>query len=240
MSQVLTADEMRRLERAYMDSGAVTGLELMERAGRGVTQAIFEMWPELAEAPGRALVLCGPGNNGGDGYVVARLLAARGWDVAAVQFGDPAKLPPDAGANHLAWADIGPVRPYGPSAIIIDEKTLFIDALFGIGQTRPLGAALEGDAAHVALVCGISPTAHAVAIDIPSGVNSDTGDCLGDFQLFADLTVTFHALKPCHQRAEAKKRCGKVVVKDIGLPHAAPGSQTGSGTGNGSGSGTGI
>lgn len=228
MSEVLTAEDMRRLERGYMDSGAVTGLELMERAGRGVAEAIFETWPELARSPSRALVLCGPGNNGGDGYVVARLLAARGWDVTAVQFGDPGKLPPDARTNHLAWEKIGPVLPYGPGAVVIDETTLFIDALFGIGQTRSLGAALEGDAAHVALVCGVSPAAHAVAIDIPSGVNSDTGECLGDYQFFADLTVTFHALKPCHQETEAKKRCGKVVVKDIGLPHAVPGSGAGS------------
>ena len=79
--ELLTAAQMRAIEQAAIDSGEVTGLELMEGAGRGVVEAIFEWRPELAASPGRAAVLCGPGNNGGDGFVLARLLHGQGWEV---------------------------------------------------------------------------------------------------------------------------------------------------------------
>jgi len=111
MTDLLTAAQMRALETAGISAGRVTGLELMERAGRGVLDAVFGEWPDLAAAPHRALVLCGPGNNGGDGFVVARLLKERGWDVAVFLSGDPAKLPPDAGANYRRWAGLGETRP---------------------------------------------------------------------------------------------------------------------------------
>ena len=81
MTELLTAAQMRAIEQAAIESGEVTGLELMERAGRGVVEAIFEEWPELAKTPHRAVILCGPGNNGGDGFVVARLLKEWGWEV---------------------------------------------------------------------------------------------------------------------------------------------------------------
>ena len=101
MTELLTAAQMRAIERAAIESGEVTGLELMERAGRGVVEAVFEEWPDLAKAPHRAVVLCGSGNNGGDGFVVARLLKDWGWEGEVVLYGDPAKLPPDAKANLL-------------------------------------------------------------------------------------------------------------------------------------------
>ena len=81
MTELLTAAQMRAIEQAAIASGEVTGLELMERAGRGVVEAIFEEWPELKATSYRAVVLCGPGNNGGDGFVVARLLKDWGWEV---------------------------------------------------------------------------------------------------------------------------------------------------------------
>jgi hydroxyethylthiazole kinase-like uncharacterized protein yjeF len=81
MTELLTAAQMRAIEAEAIASGAVTGLELMERAGAGVVEAIFAEWPALATAPHRAVVLCGPGNNGGDGFVVARLLKEAGWEV---------------------------------------------------------------------------------------------------------------------------------------------------------------
>ncbi|WP_333847902.1 NAD(P)H-hydrate epimerase, partial [Phaeobacter italicus] len=134
MTDLLTSAQMRAIEQAAIDSGEVSGLELMERAGQGVVEAIFEEWPELAEpveagrgaSPSssighsdqsrnqgrppeylekgeslrRAVVLCGPGNNGGDGFVVARLLKERCWEVEVFLYGDPDKLPPDAKANY--------------------------------------------------------------------------------------------------------------------------------------------
>ena len=94
MTELLTAAQMRAIEAAAIASGEVTGLELMERAGRGVVEAIFEEWPELAQTSHRAVVLCGPGNNGGDGFVVARLLKQWGWEVEVFLYGDPADNPP--------------------------------------------------------------------------------------------------------------------------------------------------
>jgi hydroxyethylthiazole kinase-like uncharacterized protein yjeF len=99
MTELLTAAQMRALEQAAIDSGEVTGLELMERAGRGVVEAIFEEWPELKATSHRAVVLCGPGNNGGDGFVVARLLKEWGWEVEVFLCGSAEKLPPDARVN---------------------------------------------------------------------------------------------------------------------------------------------
>ena len=212
---VLTADEMRAIERDAMDSGQVTGLELMERAGAGVVEAVFEEWPELENGPKKAVIICGPGNNGGDGFVISRLLNDRGWSVEVYLFGKPRKLPPDARANYDRWARLGPVHPFedGP---VLSEGLLVVDAMFGIGQTRPLSNEMEEFAAHAMTITGLTDS-RMVAVDVPSGINSDTGEALGGFQFFSELTVTFHAKKPCHLNADALKRCGKVVVKDIGL-----------------------
>ncbi|MEO0655524.1 MAG: NAD(P)H-hydrate epimerase, partial [Pseudomonadota bacterium] len=103
MTELLTAEQMRAIEQAAIESGEVTGLELMERAGRGVVEAIFEEWPELAATSHRAVVLCGPGNNGGDGYVVARLLAERGWTVDLFAYGEPGRQGPDAAEARRRW-----------------------------------------------------------------------------------------------------------------------------------------
>lgn len=215
MADVITADEMRCLEKAAMASGSVTGLDLMERAGRGVVDAIFETWPEFRTGARKALILCGPGNNGGDGYVVARHLKEAGWQVTLRAFGDPDKLPPDALANFRRWSVLGETGVFEDGQVIEDED-LIVDALFGIGQTRALPEFMQSFAAHAALMTGIGE-ARLVAIDIPSGVESDSGAPLGEFQFFADLTVTFHCMKPCHIDEEGAKRAGQVVVRDIGL-----------------------
>ena len=110
MTELLTAAQMRAVEQAAIDSGDVTGLDLMERAGAGVVEAIFEWRPELAEGERKAVVLCGPGNNGGDGFVVARLLKQRGWTVDVFLYGDEAKLPPDAAENARRWRELGEVK----------------------------------------------------------------------------------------------------------------------------------
>ena len=140
MAELLTAAQMRAIEQAAIDSGEVTGLELMERAGKGVVEAIFEEWPELAEASHRAVVLCGPGNNGGDGFVVARLLKECGWEVEVFLYGDASRLPPDARVNYDRWGEMGEVLP-----LTLDNGGKFscpfggvlVDALFGTGLVRP-------------------------------------------------------------------------------------------------------
>ena len=124
MTELLTAAQMRAIERAAIESGEVTGLELMERAGQGVVEAILEWRPELATAPHRAVVLCGPGNNGGDGFVVARLLKQRGWEVDVFLYGDEAKLPPDAAENCRRWREFGEIRPVADFAIPKGEQDL--------------------------------------------------------------------------------------------------------------------
>ncbi|MGB8815586.1 MAG: NAD(P)H-hydrate epimerase, partial [Paracoccaceae bacterium] len=101
--ELLTAAQMKAIEAAAIASGEVTGLELMERAGRGVVAAIFEEWPELAAGSFRAVVLCGPGGNGGDGFVVARLLREWGWEVEVYLYGTPEGMPPDARVNYERW-----------------------------------------------------------------------------------------------------------------------------------------
>lgn len=248
MSDLLTAAQMRALEQAAIESGDVSGLELMERAGRGVVEAVFEAWPELAEAGGagpqsdgevseqkirKAVVLCGPGNNGGDGYVIARLLRECGWQVEAFAFGDPDRLPPDAQENHRRWTKGGGVVL--PAAELRPDTwgrppELFIDALFGTGLARPLDPVTV--ARPLADVQAWKERTGAdtkfVAVDIPSGLCADSGRDLG-VGCFYDLTVTFHTAKPGHYLGEGAARCGRVKVVDIGLPPDAARRRFGTG-----------
>lgn len=224
MTEVLTSAQMRAVERAAIDSGAVTGLELMERAGAGVVAAVLAEWPDLATGPHRAVVLCGPGNNGGDGFVVARLLAERGWEVEVFLYGDPERMPPDARRNHDRWCRLGPVAPLPFAALpgLRGGEGVVVDALFGIGLSRGLGA----DLAQGVLMAFDRPEFfdwRRVAIDVPSGLCADSGRMLTDdarrgptFRV--DLTVTFHRLKPGHVLEAGPRHCGRVVGCDIGLP----------------------
>ncbi|MDZ7709202.1 MAG: NAD(P)H-hydrate dehydratase [Roseovarius sp.] len=216
MTDLLTAAQMRALETAEISAGRVTGLELMERAGRGVIEAVFGEWPDLAAAPHRAVVLCGPGNNGGDGFVVARLLKERGWEVAVFLLGDAEKLPPDAAANSRRWAEMGDIHPLGEAgeAGAAGEAALVVDALFGTGLARPL----EGLVRDVVTRRG----GRVVAIDIPSGLCADSGRVLGA-AMRADLTVAFHTAKPGHYLCDGPDHCGTLRVADIGLPRGAGG-----------------
>ncbi len=228
MTELLTAAQMRAIEQAAIESGQVTGLELMERAGRGVVEAVFEEWPELARAPHRAVVLCGPGNNGGDGFVVARLLKDWGWEVTVFLYGRTDKLPPDARANYVRWAEMGDVAEWNDTAIedLLDRRAndLVIDALFGTGLTRPMpDDTLRTWHGFVPTVTHNDPATRPkyVAIDAPSGLCADSGANLGGFP--ADLTVTFHRAKVGHYLIREGRYgggpglSGKIVVKDIGL-----------------------
>lgn len=206
---MLTAGQMRSLEADAIAAGRVSGLTLMDRAGAGVVDAILDQWPDLADAPGRAVVLCGPGNNGGDGYVVARLLAARGWEVGVFALGDPARLPPDARANHDRWAATGSVDPLAQAPAALPGADLVVDALFGIGLARGL------DPAVCAVLAAVPSGACRVAVDLPSGRDTDSGAVLGACAFDADLAVTFHAPKPVHGVLAAEGVA--VAIVDIGL-----------------------
>ncbi|MEQ8255451.1 MAG: NAD(P)H-hydrate dehydratase [Roseovarius confluentis] len=221
MTELLTAAQMRAIEEAAIASGEATGLDLMERAGRGVVAAVFEEWPDLAAAPHRAVVLCGPGNNGGDGFVVARLLKEWGWDVEVFLYGDPAKLPPDARVNYQRWSAMGKVGDMSRDIEHREKSDLFVDAVFGTGLSRPV----EGGLAQVLVAFdGFRESRHVrtVAVDIPSGLCADSGRAMGTFAN-ADLTVSFHEAKLGHYLSRGAQQAGKLVVKSIGLSQdAAP------------------
>ena len=232
MAELLTSAQMRAIEAAAIESGAVTGLELMERAGRGVVEAIFEEWPELAAGSFRAVVLCGPGNNGGDGFVVARLLRERGWEVEVFLYGDPARMPPDARVNYERWRGMGEVyaivapQDDGDLLSFLAQKKdqIVVDALFGTGLVRPILDPL------LSVLRWLDDTmdeavSHYVAVDIPSGLCADSGRPLQRWLRKADLTVTFHSAKLGHFLADGPRYCGRLVVEDIGLrPIARPAS----------------
>ncbi|WP_327787122.1 NAD(P)H-hydrate epimerase [Rhabdonatronobacter sediminivivens] len=206
---------MRAVEGAAIESGAVTGLQLMERAGAGVLEAVFATWPDLAQAGARAVVLCGPGNNGGDGFVVARLLHAHGWKVALHLFGDPDALTPDAAENARRWAGLGATLP--PDALTpeaLAQAQLVVDALFGTGLTRPLDAPVFQRLAR--MLDDARP--RVVAVDIASGLSADTGlPPAGGVVIPADMTVSFHRPKRGHVTGQGPERSGKLVIADIGL-----------------------
>ncbi|WP_296766398.1 NAD(P)H-hydrate dehydratase [Sediminimonas sp.] len=228
MAELLTAAQMRAIERAAIESGAVTGLELMERAGRGVVEAVFEEWPDLAQAPHKAVVLCGPGNNGGDGFVVARLLGEWGWQVEVFLYGSPDKLPPDAKTNYERWGALGEVNQLDPARLFgadggVKHADLWVDALFGTGLARPLS-----DEALIRGVTSLNEVSSlglvkVVAVDIPSGVCADSGRVLEcseksvETGVHADLSVSFHRAKAGHFLADGSRCSLGLIVKDIGL-----------------------
>lgn len=218
MTQIVTSAQMRAIERAAMDAAEVSGLNLMEQAGYGVFDAILAKWPALAERAHNARVLCGPGNNGGDGFVIARLLQARGWQVEVMLLGDPQNLPRDARSNYERWCLVGEVIPLpsDPEKFEAWDIDLVVDALFGIGLTRPL----EIDPAHHLPDWDMRQALgrpYVVAVDLPSGLCADSGRPIGPHVFWADLTVTFHALKCGHVLGLGPELCGRVAIKDLGL-----------------------
>lgn len=186
-------------EMARADQLAGNGPALMEAAGRAVARAI-----QARFRPCRVLVLAGPGNNGGDGYVAARQLERAGWDVAVAPLAPP-RPGSDAAGAAARWR--GPMR--APTADAIARAGLVVDALFGAGLARPLEPELAD------LLRGI--TTPLVAVDVPSGVCGATGAVRG-YAPQAALTVTFFRRKPGHLLNPGRDLCGEVVLADIGLP----------------------
>jgi len=201
--ELLTTEQMARADRAAIECG-VPGATLMENAGRAVAHTLDGRVPR-----GRVAVLCGPGNNGGDGFVAARHLRALGWDVRLALLGDAGKLKGDA-AHHAGLWD-GPVETLDPA--VLDGADAVVDALFGAGLTRPL------DGAPRAVVAEVNRRAlPAVAVDIPSGVSGDDGAVLGDTAVQALVTTTFFRKKPGHLLLPGAALCGDVACVDIGIP----------------------
>jgi NAD(P)H-hydrate epimerase len=204
---LLTPQEMAQADAFALASGRSTEA-LMLAAGEAVAAAIAARW-----SPRKVLVACGPGNNGGDGFVAARALREVGWTVRVSLLGDPALLK-GAAAHHAArWTDS--VVALSPSEV--GDAELLLDAIFGAGLARPITGAAAETLAAVATT-GI-PT---VAVDIPSGVDGATGAVRG-LAAAADLTVTFFRKKPGHLLLPGRRLCGDTVVADIGIPGAALG-----------------
>jgi hydroxyethylthiazole kinase-like uncharacterized protein yjeF len=199
--QILTVAQTGAADAAAIAAGT-PGTVLMERAGAAIADAIGERF-----RPQPLVVLCGPGNNGGDGYVVARLLQARGWPVEVRALAEP--VTHDAQAARAGWqGTVGDIGPDFPPA-------LYLDAMFGAGLSRPL----DGVAAQAAQRLAAHPEA-VVAVDVPSGLPGDTGKPKGPC-ISASLTVTFHAKKPTHVLEPGRSRCGDILVADIGLGETA-------------------
>src|ERR1700761_9599201 len=190
---------MRRADALAVKAG-VPSLDLMENAGRAVADAIAARF-----VPCRVVVLCGPGNNGGDGFVVARLLAAQGFEVLVATEGD---YKGDAAAMAAQW---GGVR-VAVSSSALDDAALIVDALFGAGLSRPL------DGKYRALVEAMNQShIPVIAVDVPSGVDGDSGQICG-IAVRADITITFFRMKPAHLLLPGRDLCGEVLLADIGIP----------------------
>ena len=196
---ILTVADLAAADRAAIERGASI-MSLMERAGEAVADAV-----RMRYARRPIVIWCGPGDNGGDGYVAARHLRRRGWPVVV----EAASSPSSEGCRWAAARWKGEVRPVSGD---LTSGTLYVDALFGAGLSRPL----EGEIARLARASH-ARQAPIVAIDTPSGILGDTGRALGDAAFQAELTVTFHRRKPAHVLIEGRKACGEIVVADIGL-----------------------
>ena len=185
-------------------AGGVAGLTLMERAGAAVEDAVAGRHP----VGSRVVVLAGPGNNGGDGFVAARLLAQRGFNVDLMLAGEVARLKGDAAAAAAKWK--GPVAPPQPDGFA--NARVIVDALFGAGLDRPA----EGHA-RAMIEAMNAQAAPILAIDLPSGINGSTGAVMGT-AVKATQSVTFFRKKVGHMLLPGRLHCGRVSVADIGIP----------------------
>ena len=201
---LLSVDEMYAADAAAVEQG-VYSIDLMEAAGRAVVREIRTRWEKRPVA-----VLAGPGNNGGDGFVAARLLADAGWPVRLGLLGSVDRLSGDAAVNAGRWQ--GEVAALNVD--LLEKKPLVVDAMFGAGLTRPL------DGAPLTVAEAINGQhLDCVAVDIPSGVHGDSGAVMGAAPR-AQVTVTFFRPKPGHYLLPGRDLTGDVVIADIGIPDA--------------------
>ena len=199
--EVLTTAEMQRADRLTIAAGT-PGFALMLSAGQAVAEAAMELVEE-----GPIIVIAGPGNNGGDGFVAAAELAARGREVSVILSCELDSLKGDAASAAKGWKY--PVLPFNPQAI--GRPALIIDALFGAGLDRPV----KGEP-HDMIAAINANGAPVVAVDLPSGINGDSGAVMG-IAVRATETVTFFRRKPGHLLLPGRIWCGRVRVADIGI-----------------------
>src|SRR3954451_23331046 len=200
--EVLTTTEMERADRLTIAAGT-PGFALMMSAGQAVAEAAMDLVEQ-----GSILVVAGRGNNGGDGFVAAAELAARGREVSVVLLCERDSLQGDAASAARGWKY--PVLPFNPQAI--GKPALIIDALFGAGLNRPV----KGEP-HDMIEAINANGAPVLSVDLPSGINGDTGAVM-DVAVRATETVTFFRRKPGHLLLPGRLHCGETRVADIGIP----------------------
>ena len=192
----------------------ISGRDLMEAAGESVAKAIMARWDKR-----KVLVFAGPGNNGGDGFVVARLLKAAKWPVQVYLLGDKANLKGDAAANAKRWrAKVLPLDAALEGLVDGADDVLVVDALFGAGLSKPLKGASKTLAELLGLRRNEGSAPPVISVDMPSGLHGDTGCALKGMAFQADLTVTFCRPKPGHLLMPGRMLCGELLVADIGIP----------------------
>lgn len=216
--KVLTSREMQRVDRLTNERFGVPSLTLMENAGCAVVDFLVERFAPLE--PHRITVVCGQGNNGGDGFVAARLLRARGLKPRVILLAEPGAVKGDAAVNLRRLAESGAPEVAGNEAAwqrlkaSLTDTTLLVDAILGTGVSRPL----EGFLLEVVRDINSSfPASRVVAVDLPTGVAADTGELIGE-SVCAGFSVTFTAPKRAHVFPPACERVGVWVVKPIGTP----------------------
>ena len=204
MIELLTISEMAEADRLAI-AGGVAGIKLMENAGRAVADAVVRLNPRPVSA---VCVVAGSGNNGGDGFIAAQVLAERGYPVRVLLLGELGKLKGDAAEAARRWQ--GQTLAARPEAL--EGCDVIVDALFGAGLDRPV----EGQAA--ALIAAMNASGvPIVAADLPSGINGASGAVMG-CAVRAMKTVTFFRRKPGHMLLPGRLHCGSVHVADIGIP----------------------
>jgi hydroxyethylthiazole kinase-like uncharacterized protein yjeF len=200
--ELLTPEEMAEADRLTVDAGPFGGMDLMRRAGAAVASVVLERYPAAA----RVHVLCGPGNNGGDGYVVAKLLHEAGAEVLVWALGNPKPGTDAAIAAAECPVAAKPLAGFDPG-----PGSVIVDALFGAGLSK----SIEGDA-KAAIEKGTKASVPVIAVDLPSGVSGHSGKVLG-MAFRADVTVTFFRKKPGHLLYPGRELCGETSVAQIGI-----------------------
>ena len=206
--RIVTAAQMKEIERAG-DAHGLPYLQMMENAGLAAYAELQKQFPH----PGRLLVVCGKGNNGGDGFVIARAAAKDGWKVTVLLAEGEPKTP-DAITNFERLHGLPVEICTDGSGLSAEPFTAVVDALYGTGfhgSLRPSGLA----------ACALMNRQHengafVLAVDLPSSINTDTGE-VAEGAVRADLTVTFDSFKPLHTAASSAPFCGRIVCADIGI-----------------------
>ena len=209
-SSLYRARDVRELDRRAIEEEGIPGIELMERAGLESFRVLRERWP----AARRIAVIAGPGNNGGDGFVVARLAAREGLSVSVGLVGDAARIGGDAATAYrrMREAGPGPDPASDPGAGVAENAEVVVDALFGTGLAREVSG--PAAAAVCAMNAGPAPV---LALDVPSGIHADTGRVLGR-AVRAAATVTFIGLKQGLFTREGREHAGAIAYRDLGVP----------------------